>query len=297
LRQFIAEFRSTLPPSAVVRTFVAWDHPEWRAFRRTPGARAGIELASLNEAQRTLVHKLLSSVLSPQGYSKVVNIMRNEDIQARVEPEIGPLRFWFGVFGAPGSRRWGWRLEGHHVSLRFAFSGDTLLSATPLELGAHPAVVERGVGRGTLRLLDGEEELGRKTLAAFLDAGVAAAIGRGSPNDALIGERQQPNIPDDGARVNALPAAARGVVWDLVREYVGDLRAELAADVLARIPRDSLRFAWSGDQAPGRSHSYRLAGGGLLIEYQRVGEGDPGGANHIHRLLRLLSVDFGDREQ
>ena len=87
--------------------------------------RKGLMIKDMNEAQRRLAHDLLRSGLSARGYLKVTSIMELEDILKVIEAGGKFARnkeeYLFSVFGTPAAKgRWGWRVEGHHVSLRFA---------------------------------------------------------------------------------------------------------------------------------------------------------------------------------
>ncbi len=56
-----------------------------------------------------------------------------------------PGRYFVSFFGLPGAAApWGWRFEGHHVSLHFTLAGETLLGLTPNFLGSNPARVGHG---------------------------------------------------------------------------------------------------------------------------------------------------------
>ena len=83
-----------------------------------------------------------------------------------------PELYYLTVFGDPSAKTaWGWRLEGHHVSLRFAVdNGKLLVSSTPQFLGSNPAEVPYGYGPFTgLRVLAAQEDAAR-TLVLGLDA-------------------------------------------------------------------------------------------------------------------------------
>ena len=70
-----------------------------------------------------------------------------------------PEKYYFTIFGSPGSEgRWGWSVEGHHLSLNFVVEGDRIVAATPAFFGANPATVKSSVGVGP--------EEGYRTLAA-----------------------------------------------------------------------------------------------------------------------------------
>src|SRR6185503_13930386 len=107
--------------------------------------------------------------LSAVGYAKAVNVIRLETVLRQLETFGGLLRdaenYSVTVFGAPDSTAapWGWRLEGHHLSLNF-----TLVAVTPAFFGANPAEVRSGPLKG-LRTLAREQDLGR-SLAQGMDA-------------------------------------------------------------------------------------------------------------------------------
>ena len=64
-----------------------------------------------------------------------------------------PEQYYFSVFGTPSSKaNWGWRVEGHHVSLQFTVVNGTLVASSPFFFGSNPAEVLEGPQKG-LRIL------------------------------------------------------------------------------------------------------------------------------------------------
>ena len=73
-----------------------------------------------------------------------------------------PDLFYFSVFGTPGARTWGWRLEGS-PSRHFTIVGNTLV-AEPFFLGAWPTRATsayRSVAKG-YRTMPREEDAARE---------------------------------------------------------------------------------------------------------------------------------------
>ena len=71
-----------------------------------------------------------------------------------------PERYFFSVFGTPSAKdTWGWRVEGHHVSLHFTVVNGTLVAGSPSFFGSNPAEVREGPKKG-LRILGAEEDGG-----------------------------------------------------------------------------------------------------------------------------------------
>src|SRR4051812_40522037 len=139
----------------------------------TPGPRAGVELGGLGRAQRKAVHQLLAAVLSPHAYAQVATIMSLEDVLDHREGGDRDRHqgdYSLVLFGTPGDDPWGWRFEGHHVSVNVVVV-DGRVSATPFFLGANPAHTTYG-GLTLLRPPAPEEGLPPE---------LAAPVGAGDP--------------------------------------------------------------------------------------------------------------------
>src|SRR5205085_2900552 len=67
-----------------------------------------------------------------------------------------PEWYFFTIFGTP-ARQWGWRVEGHHLSLNFTLEGGRIVAATPAFFGANPALVKAGPRKGLATLGDAED--------------------------------------------------------------------------------------------------------------------------------------------
>ena len=96
-----------------------------------------------------------------------------------------PEMYFFSVFGTPkAGTAWGWRLEGHHLSLNFTCSGKGTTS-TPSFFGTNPGEVRQGPRMG-LRLLEREEELGRALVKSLNEEQKKTAVLGGEvPKDIL----------------------------------------------------------------------------------------------------------------
>src|SRR5215510_2804539 len=153
----------------------------WNFIPSEAFPRNGLLLKDMNENQRKLVHDLLKSALSQRGYLTATAIMDLEstlgDLERRAR-ESGqgaesmvrdPLKYYVSVFGTPSTKNtWGWRVEGHHVSLHFTVVNGQLVAGAPAFFGSNPAVVREGEKKG-LRILGAEEDAAR-ALVDSLDA-------------------------------------------------------------------------------------------------------------------------------
>src|SRR5437899_5621981 len=116
----------------------AFDAAERTNWHYIPRERKGLPLKKMNDAQRKLADELLRSGLSQRGYLTATSIMDLETILGDLEHRTNsseqrivrdPELYFFSVFGTPSARdAWGWRVEGHHVSLNFTIANGTLVA-------------------------------------------------------------------------------------------------------------------------------------------------------------------------
>jgi Protein of unknown function (DUF3500) len=157
------QFLNTLTPDQKNVTCSSFQDTLRFNWVRLPGQRKGLKLSYLNEGQKIVFHELLRKCLSTSGYLKVTSIMFNEDIQQKKEKYLGRNEFWVEFFGVPGvENSWGWKLEGHHLSLNFTFQGNTMISNSPFLMGTNPSNSTTDSVRAGLVILFKEEELGRE---------------------------------------------------------------------------------------------------------------------------------------
>ena len=149
----------------------------WHFIPTETFPRKGLTIKEMNESQRGLAHDLIKAGLSQRGYLTATSIMDLEEVLGALEaaqraaaaqpPRNAPLvrdpeRYFFSVFGAPSTRdTWGWRVEGHHVSLHFTVVNGTLVAGAPTFFGSNPAEVREGPKKG-LRILGAEEDAARR---------------------------------------------------------------------------------------------------------------------------------------
>lgn len=292
-------FAETLDENGRKQGLLAFEHEARETWHFVPGERAGVKLAALSDEGRVAVHVLLRSALANQGYQKVAGILVLEEVLREIEstPERvaahrDPGRYTIAIFGEPGAETWGWRFEGHHVSLNFTIVDGALASGTPLFLGSNPAVVKTGAKAG-MKVLAAEETLARQLLAALGDEALAKAVSaERPPADILNGPGKDDLGAARGIAAKDMGAEARVLLVALIAEYVGNLRSDVAEQELARIRGDALagvHFQWIGSVDPGGAHYYRVQGADFVLEYDTVQNGQ----NHVHTVWRRTGGDFG----
>ena len=197
------------------------------------------------------------------------------------------------VFGTPGNFPWGWRFEGHHLSLNVALPAPGHIAVTPFFVGAHPATVRDGPHRG-LRALGPAEDMARQIMAGLSEEQRRTAIiSSRAFDDIVAGPGRERDLGQPrGLEVAVLGGAARNLVEALVDRFVGTLAPDLMAPQKRRVMEQDLahfRFAWAGSLTPGEGHYFRVHGPVTLIEHDNT----QNNANHIHSVWRDLAADFG----
>jgi hypothetical protein len=263
-----------------------------------PRGREGLPFKDMSQAARAAAHELMKASLSAAGYDKATNVIRLEGVLRRLETFGGLLRdpesYFVSVFGTPGAGApWGWRLEGHHLSLNFTIVPGKPIAVTPAFLGANPAEVRSGALKG-LRTLGREQDLGHALALGMSEAQrQKMIIAARSPGDIVSGPtRGEPLTTPAGVPAADLDGAQRQLLVRLVEEYAQTMRADLAGEELRRIREaglERLHFAWAGPTDPGHAHYYRVHGPTVLIEFDNT-QND---ANHIHTVWRDPRRDFG----
>lgn len=272
------------------------DAAERENWHYIPRARKGVTLGSMTESQRGLARQLLGAGLSQRGQLQVEAIIALENVLAAMEESTrrNPQLYYFSVFGAPAADgAWGWRVEGHHLSINFTLAAGRV-SATPLFFGADPAEVRIAHAQKGRRALAQEEDLGR-ALVKSLDANQrqAAVISPRAPSDIFTAANRaaKPLEPAGLASAQMMPAQ-QAQLRALVELYAGRLRAEMADTELQKIATQGwgrVFFAWAGGLEPGEGNYYRIQGPAFVIEYDNTQDD----ANHIHTAWRKFEGDFG----
>jgi hypothetical protein len=262
-----------------------------------PRRRNGLALKDMTPDQQVLAREFLKTGLSQSGYRKSATIMKLETVLREIEAfDMGrdPEKYFFSFFGLPsGNGTWGWRVEGHHLSLNFTIIEGRLLATAPRFFGANPAKVAAGELSG-LRTLAAEEDLARRLLNSLDAEQKQKAVFRQQAYADIVTGNAEEVAPLDqvGIAAAALDGAQMDVLLRLVDEYVSALTPEIArqrAEAVRSSGLNRIHFGWAGSLIPGRPHYYRIQGAAFLVEYDNV----QNSANHIHTVWRDLDGDFG----
>ena len=140
-----------------------FDNPLRKDWQFIPMDRKGLQLGTLKVNQQLLAMSVIQTMLSHRGFSQSMQVMALEQVLRELENNSArrdPGKYHLFLFGTPSlTETWGWRIEGHHLSISFTIVDGTTVASTPLFFGANPGEVRQGVHTG-LRVLKAEEDLG-----------------------------------------------------------------------------------------------------------------------------------------
>lgn len=276
------------------------------ALQKVFHERRGVSLKEMSGPQRTAAHALLRSALSSQGYLKATGIMIMEEVLRETELALGqdpkvvsrvrdPELYFFTIFGRPSKdAAWGWRVEGHHLSLHFSSVTGELTASAPMFMGSNPAVVLSGPHAG-LSLLAAEAGIARELLNSFdIQQSAQAIIAVNAPAEIITGNSRKASLQTmAGLSASRMTGEQRALLIHLIREYIMNLRPDLAeaqSDKVKKSEVERIHFAWAGSIEAGKPHYYRIHSPKFLIEYDNT----QNSANHIHTVYRDLVNDFGE---
>jgi len=289
------QFAASLDAAQRERATFHVDAATRKDWHYVPRERPGLPMGALDEAQRKALHALLESALSDEGVRKVDGVILLETVLREIEgsPMRDPAHYAVTLFGEPAKDPWGWRLEGHHLSLNF-LEEKGRVAVTPYFLGANPEQVPSGPHAG-LRPLADEEELARKLASSFESTERALGVREDEvPADVILSPGRAASFLDSlGIAGSKLTEDQRALLARIASLYPGAIDEAIAGDAVDRVrktPASELHFLWIGALDPGKPHYWRVQGPRFAIELDNV----QGGASHVHTLWRDLDDDFGE---
>ena len=297
MAQAANNYLNALTPEEKTKGVFDFKDAERTNWHFIPRARKGLPIKDMTQEQMLLAHALLASGLSHRGYGKAVSIMSLETVLAELEKGKGPARdpemYFFSVFGKPGGTEpWGWRVEGHHLSLNFTANGAATDPAmTPSFFGTNPGEVRTGPRTGT-RILGAEEELGRQLVKSLNDEQRKTAIILPEAPKDIINVPGRNETKPQGLPQSKMSPEQAAVLTKVIHEYLDRHRPDVAADEWAKIEKSGIgnvHFAWAGGVERDQPHYYRVQGSTFVLEYDNT----QNGANHVHSVWRDFANDFG----
>jgi Protein of unknown function (DUF3500) len=277
------------------------DDKERLNWNFVPVQRNGACFRTFTPAQRTAALSLLKMSLSEQGFKKANAIMELENVLREVEgrgpndTHRDPLNYYITIFGIPSADKpWGWRMEGHHLSINFSSTNNELVSATPTFWGSNPGIVQSGKEKGK-EILKMETDLGFELCNSFsIDQKKKAIFSETAlPEIVMTNKRKAQLIEPLGLSYREMNESQQKLFMRLLEVYVRNYQFDFSNRLMEKINKsgiENLSFAWAGGLTTGIGNYYRIQGPMLLIEYDNT----QNNANHVHTAVRDLTNDFAE---
>ncbi|MDN5203419.1 DUF3500 domain-containing protein [Fulvivirgaceae bacterium BMA10] len=294
------QFLTSLEDNQKKKAYFNFKEEERYNWHFIPKTRKGLSFEEMDPTQRKKLTELLRTGLSAKGYDKARAIMNLELVLREIEGRGDndrrrhPELYYLAIFGSPSNETpWGWRFEGHHLSLNFTFvKGEA--SVTPAFIGANPAKVRSGKWKGT-QVLKEEEDLARALINTLTtDQRKKAIFDVKAPQDIITGVARKAELKKmSGLPLSDMNSSQKELLLQLLNVYLGNIEEDIALKRLKSIKDHNialLHFAWAGSTEVGKPHYYRIHGPSILIEYDNT-QND---ANHIHTVFRDYENDFGE---
>lgn len=294
----------------VVFPLAADQRASWSNLPVGISPRVGVGFGALETESKRFLHALLRASTSSQGYHKICEVMRHDDLLRDEELDylkdhspkpragrdavesMGSANYWVSIFGDPTvDKSLAWLLTGHHLGATFTLNAD-LVSSMPLFLGAAPVEELAGKYAG-LMALSHEALRGFDLVRSLRPEQAKIAILSSDPlfSDVLTGVHRRESLARfEGIAASQFDPSQKRLLFALIAEYVGNADFE-ASDMQIRAVEeaglDKLYFSWRGPTDVGQPFYYRVHGPRLIIEFA-VQE-----PNHVHTIMRDPKNDYG----
>ena len=301
MSQAATRFIEVLDHSNRLKVLYKYEDPERLNWHFIPRERKGLGLWDLDGAALKSAEDLVRSGLSTAGYHKVLEVRSLEEVlylfEGGTEEERRlkrhPHKYYVTIFGTPGPKGlWGWRFEGHHLSLNFSIKDGVIVSSTPEFFGANPGLIDAGPGR-SLRVLGDREDIARSILKAEPESRLSKIwISNKAPGDIRGGGIAQPIVAAaEGVRFADMTTEQQGLLKKLIAEYLTAAPTTVVRERMKMIDADGMddiHFGWWGGSELNEPHHYVVQGKSFIIEYNNT----QNEANHVHAIWRNLGGDF-----
>tara|TARA_R110002124_G_scaffold225394_1_gene390736 strand:- start:267 stop:1310 length:1044 start_codon:yes stop_codon:yes gene_type:complete len=304
MRNAATAYLASLRADERAKTIFEFDDEQRFDWHFVPRERKGLSMKFMNVDQRTKATNLVKSAMSKSGILRMEQIMDLENVLRVIESRPpndlrrDPDNYSISVFGDPSQDNWGWRIEGHHLSLNFTIVNGQV-AYTPSFFGSNPGTVLAEVPQKDRNVLKEEQMSAFKLMASFNATQLAKALlSDKAPYDVVTFNKRRAELDKfDGIAYGDLSKSQQALLSNIITVYLTRYHVSLSKqqwDNLKKNDLNKIYFSWMGDQNPtiGKDHGhyYRIHGPTFLIEFDNT-QND---ANHIHSVVRDLENDFGD---
>jgi hypothetical protein len=234
---------------------------------------------------------MVELLLSEDGFLEYENIRLIHGIRKDLNAPDNPMhRYSISIFGKPSEKStWGWRLEGHHLSLNCTLVNGQSFSVTPSFWGASPVRVSNGKYAG-LELFEQEQKLSLKlvkSLSASQKQQAKVGLGNGPEAVSRVSRDEYKNLP--GIPFLELSEGQQNWLEQIVLLFAERYRPAIVEQINDRkkiFDPSTLRFSYVYSSS-GYVAYFCIITSEYLIEF------DNQGGNHIHAAWRDFDGDFG----
>ena len=259
-----------------------------------PMDRKGVRFDALKPHQQHLAFGLLGTGLTQKGLMTATQIMTLEEIlrSRGGDPKVrNTEKYNIAIFGSPSpTKPWGWRFEGHHLSLNFSLLDDKVIGL-PAFYGTNPAELKKGPLKG-MRPLGEIEDAGRQLAKDLIKADMSPVFSEKAPKEILTAQDSTAKAQQImGTTSDKMNGEQVKQILAIVSQVASMQRGEITNESLRKIntmQRKKLHFAWGGSLERNGPHYFRIQGVDFIVEYANT-QND---ANHAHLVWRDLKNDF-----
>ena len=259
-----------------------------------PMDREGVRFDALKPHQQHLAFGLLGTGLTQKGLMTATQIMTLEEIlrSRGGDPKVrNTEKYNIAIFGSPSpTKPWGWRFEGHHLSLNFSLLSDKVIGL-PAFYGTNPAELKKGPLKG-MRPLGEIEDAGRQLAKDLIKADMSPVFSEKAPKEILTAQDSTAKAQEImGTTSDKMNGEQVKQILAIVAQVASMQRGEITNESLRKInttQRKKLHFAWGGSLERNGPHYFRIQGVDFIVEYANT-QND---ANHAHLVWRDLKNDF-----
>ncbi|HEY1186835.1 MAG TPA: DUF3500 domain-containing protein [Gemmata sp.] len=302
-------FLATLTPELKKKASFDFNDKHRTAWYFTPQqnkekkfTRKGARLEEMTADQKKAALALLKTGLSAKGYEQATTIMGLEGLLLELEGPKGAMTrntgwYFVSIFGEPSSTgKWGWRFEGHHLSVNYTIDKGEVVTGAPMLFASNPAEVKDGSKKG-LRALPAIEDHVRALITSLKEDQDKVAKQPKAFPEIKEGQPKADVGAPVGITADKLTAEQKATLIKLLKAYTDRMPDEFAAAEMKKVtgtPDAKLYFAYSGSAKPGEPYTYRVQAPDFVVEFLNVQADSAGNkANHIHSAWRRLPIDFG----
>src|SRR5262245_26108714 len=241
------KFLATLTPELKKKATFDFNDPHRTKWFFTPQqdkdkkfTRKGVRLEEMTAEQKKAAMELLKSGLSAKGYEQATTIIGLEALLLELEGPKGAMVrntgwYFVSVFGEPSSTgKWGWRFEGHHLSVNYTLDKGEVVVGAPMLFASNPAEVKDGAKKGLRPLPEIEDHVRALIKSLSADQDKLAKQPKAFPE---INEGQPKAEVGDpvGITADKLTAEQKLTLGKLLQAYTDRMPEELATVEMKKV--------------------------------------------------------------